>query len=205
MKWGLMRTKKFLPLLTVLMFALAAHAQQSLGDVARKSRSERHPAATVRLEGQAIVIPSDEPSPGDQAKKDGNSSAEAKPDDSKAADAKAPDGKAAGAKDEPKKSATELAQQKVDGWKKKIDTQKQEIATLQRELDIAQREQRLRAAAYYADAGTQLRDPGRFAEDSRKEQGEIDAKKQALEAANQKLADMQEQARKEGVSASPTD
>ena len=40
-----------------------------------------------------------------------------------------------------------------------MDATKQEIAILQRELDVAQREGRLRAAAYYADAGTMLREP----------------------------------------------
>ena len=44
-----------------------------------------------------------------------------------------------------------------------------------------------------------LRDQTKFAEDSRKEQAEIDGKKQALDAAQQKLADLQEQARKTGL------
>ena len=61
--------------------------------------------------------------------------------------------------------------------------QSKEIATLQRELDIAQREAKLRASAYYGDAGTMLRDQARFAEDSRKEQDEINTKKQALDTA----------------------
>ena len=71
---------------------------------------------------------------------------------------------------------------------------------MQRELDIAQREAKLRAAALYGDAGTMLRDQAKFAEDSRKEQDEINTKKQALDAAQQKLADLQEQARKAGLS-----
>ena len=62
-----------------------------------------------------------------------------------------------------------------------------------------ERESRLRAAAYYADAGVMLRDQAKFAEDSRKSQDEINGKKQALEAAQQKLGDMQEQARKAGL------
>lgn len=183
--------KKLLPLLMVLMVSLAARGQESLGDVARKSRSAKRPQATVHLEGQAIVLPSTEPavSEQEQAKREN----ELGPDSKAAAD-----GKTA-------KSAAEQAQQKADDWKKKIDGQKQEIVTLQRELDVVQREQRLRAAAYYADAGTQLRDSGRFAEESRKEQEEIDAKKQALDAANQKLADIQEQARKAGAPAASSD
>ena len=44
-----------------------------------------------------------------------------------------------------------------------------------------------------------LRDQAKFAEDSRKEQDEMNAKKQALDTAQQKLADLQEQARKAGM------
>ena len=44
-----------------------------------------------------------------------------------------------------------------------------------------------------------LRDQGKFVEDSRKQQEEIDAKKQALADAKQKLEDLQEQARKTGI------
>ena len=54
-------------------------------------------------------------------------------------------------------------------------------------------------AAYYADAGTMLRDQGKFMDDSRKQQAEIDAKKQTLTDAKQKLDDLQEQARKTGI------
>ena len=70
---------------------------------------------------------------------------------------------------------------------------------MQRELDIAERESRLRAAAYYGDAGTMLRDQAKFADDTRKEQDEINTKKQSLGAAQKKLEDLQELARKSGM------
>jgi hypothetical protein len=44
-----------------------------------------------------------------------------------------------------------------------------------------------------------LRDQAKFAEDGRKEQDEINTKKQALDAAQQKLEDLQERARKSGL------
>jgi len=44
-----------------------------------------------------------------------------------------------------------------------------------------------------------LRDQGKFAEDTRKEQDEINSKKQALDTAQKKLDDLQEQARKSGM------
>jgi hypothetical protein len=45
-----------------------------------------------------------------------------------------------------------------------------------------------------------LRDQAKYAEDTRKEQAEIDGKKQALDGAQLKLTDLQEQARKAGLS-----
>jgi hypothetical protein len=66
-------------------------------------------------------------------------------------------------------------------------------------LDIAEREARLRAAAFYGDAGTMLRDQAKFADETRKQQDEINGKKQALDAAQQKLEALQEQARKAGM------
>ena len=192
--------KNTISLIVVLMFAAVAGAQ-SLGDVARQTRSEKKAPAVFHVEGQAYPPTADEQAPdksdskADAADKSGGKSA----DEKNAGAAPSPDGKSKD-KDEPKKSPAELAQKKAEDWNKKLDTEKSEISNLQRELDVAQREQRLRAAAFYGDAGTQMRDQAKFAEDSRKQQEEIDAKKQALDAHRQKLGDMQEQARKEGVS-----
>jgi hypothetical protein len=187
--------RNIFPVLIVLVFTAGAGAQ-SLGDAARKSRTEKKAPAVVHVEGEAIPPGALEPATPDQG--------EAKTDAVENGDGKSADVKTATAddksKDDSKKPSAESAGKKPADWNKKLDAGKQEVSTLQRELDIAQREQRLRAAAFYGDAGTQLRDQGKFAEESRKQQEEIDAKKQALDAARQKLGDMQEQARKEGVS-----
>jgi hypothetical protein len=187
--------KKMLPLLIVLILATGAFAQQSLGDIARQARAKKRPnATTVRFDdetnvrgttGQISVVGQEKPS--DQS-----------------ADTKAADSKASDSKDKPKMSMVDAEKQKTEEWSKKVEAQKKEVATLQRELDIVQREQRLRAANYYADAGNALRDPAKFTEDSRKEQEEIDTKKHALDAAQQKLADLQEEARRAGVPSSAT-
>jgi len=171
-------------IMTVMACGAMALAQQSLGEAARQARSEKHPVATIRMEGQSLPQFSDQATPDDTKKNTGQG-----------VDAKAGDNK------EPKKSTTEQLKDKADSWNKKIDAQKKEIVTLQREMDILLREQRLRAAAYYGDAGTRLRDSGKYTEDSRKEQEDIDSKKQALQAAQDKLADLIERARKDGVSA----
>src|SRR5262249_28430422 len=176
--------KKTFSVLVVVMCATLATAQQSLGDVARQARSEKHPVATIRLEGESLP-PISEPDASADTKKAANPETDGKTADDK----------------EAKKSTTELLKEKADGWNKRIDAQKKEIATLQRELDILQREQRLRAAAYYGDAGTRLRDSAKYTEDIRKEQDDIDSKKQSLQVAQEKLAELVERARKDGVSA----
>lgn len=173
--------KKYLPIFVLMLFAASAWAQ-SLGEVARQNRTKKKPSASVRLDDDNMPR---------------TLLANAEPETPKDADKKAAD------KDKDKdKKAADAAAQKTDKLTDQIKAQKEEITKLQRELDIVQREQRLRAAAYYADAGTQLRDQAKFAEDSRKEQAEIDGKKQAINAAQQKLADLQEQARKAGLGSS---
>ncbi len=223
--------KKFLPLVVMCLFAASALAQQSLGDIAREIRAKKRAGSpAVRLDDdttsrKAGPEPTSAPStttaaatPPADAKSADDKSADAKPADDKSADAKPADDKSADAKpadanpadaakekEAAKKDSAETKKQKNEEIKKKIDAVKQEIAILQRELDVAQREGRLRAAAYYADAGTMLRDQTKFAEDSRKEQAEIDTKKEALASAQQKLADLQEEARRAGLPASTTE
>jgi DNA repair exonuclease SbcCD ATPase subunit len=174
-------------LLGATAYAQQASSQQSLGDVARANRARKHASpSAVKLD--------DDTTPRNSTPSSSSESETAKKtSDDKAADAKDSD------KEAPKKDAAEAQKQKNAELKKQIDAQKKEIATLQRELDIAQREARLRAAAFYGDAGTMLRDQTKFAEDTRKEQDEINGKKQALDAAQQKLEDLQEQARKAGM------
>jgi chromosome segregation ATPase len=178
--------KKFLLIFAVCMFVAAAYSQQSLGDVARANRAKKHASSsTVKLDDDSMPH-SSAPSAGSEAEA-------ARKSDDKSAEAKDADQKDA------KKDTAEAQKQKTDALQKQIESEKKEVATLQRELDIAQREARLRAAAFYGDAGTMLRDQAKFAEDTRKEQGEINDKKKALDAAQQKLDDLQEQARKAGM------
>jgi hypothetical protein len=178
--------------LSVLVLSAAAVSQQSLGDVARKARGQQKASASMTFDQDSMSRPSGVVSTVGQEKQE-DATDKSAGQDAKAADTKGADKNTKDQKPEKAKS---------EDWTKKIDDQKKEIATLQRELDILQREQRLRAAAFYGDAGTQMRDQAKFAEDSRHEQEQIDSKKQSLDAAQQKLADLQEQARKAGVSSS---
>ena len=179
--------------LCISMMALQAYSQQSLSDVARKSRATRQANPTARvIDNDIIPASKTPPAPSSDKAKEGDKS-DKKAD---AADEKKADGED---QDKAAPSAAEAEQKKSTDLKKQIESHKKEITQLQRELDVSEREARLRAAAYYADAGTMLRDQGKFAEDTRKQQDEMDAKKQAITDAKQKLEDLLEQARKSGT------
>src|SRR5256885_17117513 len=67
----------------------------------------------------------------------------------------------------------------ADEWKSKIDDQKNEISRLERELNVLQREAQIKAAVFYADSGTQLRDSTKHAAHSRQNQAGRQSKQQA--------------------------
>jgi hypothetical protein len=90
--------------------------------------------------------------------------------------------------------------QKVfDEWKGKIDEQKDSINLVSRELDVLQREYRLRAAAFYADAGNRMRDSKDWDKEDAQYKQDIADKQKAVDDAKQKLEDLQEEARKAGA------
>ena len=89
-----------------------------------------------------------------------------------------------------------------DQWKEKISTQRAQIDLLMREMDVLQREYRLRAAAFYADAGNRLRNSASWDKEDQQYKQQLDQKQRALDDAKQKLDDLQEQARKAGVPSS---
>jgi len=92
--------------------------------------------------------------------------------------------------------------QLYDSWKKKIQDQQGQIDLLTRELDIQNREYRLRAAAFYADAGNRLRNAGTWDKEDSQYKDQIAAKQKQLEEAKQHLEEMQEEARKAGAPSS---
>ncbi len=89
-----------------------------------------------------------------------------------------------------------------DQWQQKINTQQSQVDLLQRELDVDQREYRVRAAAFYADAGDRLRNQTTWDKDDADYKQKIADKQKALDDAKQKMTDMQEEARKSGVPSS---
>ena len=97
------------------------------------------------------------------------------------------------------KQAQEDRQQANEELRGKIKEQQAKIDGLAHELNIDQREYRLRAAAFYGDAGARLRDSAQWDKDDAQYKSEMDSKQQKIDAAKQQLEELQEQARKAGV------
>jgi len=87
-------------------------------------------------------------------------------------------------------------------WEDRLTSQKEQIDLLSRELNVLEREYQIRAAAMYADAGNRMRNEGNWDKQDAQYKQQIADKQKALDEAKQKLEDMQEEARKAGVSAS---
>ncbi len=104
-----------------------------------------------------------------------------------------------------KKSAEDEALQKEKAfkdWRTKIQAQQTQIDMLMRELDVANREYRLRAAAFYADAGNRLRNAGAWDKEDAQYKEQLADKQKKVDEAKKQLEDLQEQARRAGVPSS---
>ena len=174
------RTLLLLAVALVAAFTIVSSAgAQSLGELARQQRQSKRPStARVITNDDISMAPAPAPAAPAEAKSDTADKTEAAP--------------APSTDDKTKLAAS---------FKGKADEQKKNIAQLERELDVAQREYRLKVAVYYADVGNNLRDSKKWAEEDRKQRAELDDRQKAIADAKQKLADIQEQARKAGVSA----
>jgi len=165
--------------------------QSSLGDYARKIRKD--PAAKARPK----VFDNDNLPSEDKLSVVGQASAADAPgaaptDDKNATAAKADD-------DQAKKQAG------WKSWQDKLSGQKDQIDLSTRELDVLQREYQIRAAAMYADAGSRLRNSAEWDKEDADYKQKIADKQKTLDTAKQKLSDMQEEARKDGVPSAMVD
>ncbi len=206
-------------LAALLMIGLAgtlasAQSSDSLGDYARAARKDKKTTAKQfdndnlpKEEKLSVVGQAPEPD-GTDAKADSKSddnSTDAPAQDANAPKSEAQSGAQSG--DSAQKPAAdsddrEAVKKKMnEDWKNKISAQKDKIDLLNRELDVLQREYRLRAAAFYADAGNRIRNAGSWDQEDAKYKQQIDDKQKAVDAAKQQLDDMSEQARKAGVPA----
>ena len=105
------------------------------------------------------------------------------------------------AQDASKPADASDAQKTNDDWKQKIAAQQGKVDLLTRELDVSQREYRLRAAAFYADAGNRLRGSATWDKEDAQYKQQIAQKQKALDDAKKAVDDLKEQARKAGVPA----
>lgn len=175
----------------VLASAMGAAAQsESLGDYARAVRKEKRlPAKKVYTNDNlpttasiSVVGPAPESTEGKPA---------AEPQDEKEKQAQ-----------KESKTAENQAPQDEQRWRDQLAGQKKKIADLEHELDLLQREYKLRIADYYADAGSQLRDQKKWAEEDDKYRADIAEKQKQATEAKAQLQDMEEQARKAGMPSS---
>ncbi len=175
----------------LLASAMGAAAQsESLGDYARAVRKEKRlPAKKVYTNDNlpttasvSVVGPAAESTEGKPA---------AKPQDEKEKQAQ-----------KESKTAETQAPQDEQGWRDQLSAQKKKISDLEHELGLLQREYKLRVADYYADAGSQLRDQKKWAEEDAKYRADIAEKQKQVEEAKARLQDMEEQARKAGMPSS---
>ena len=185
-------TKVFLMAALAGLLAVPLSAQQeSLGDYARQVRKEKadeQPVPAARKFDNDNLPRNDKlsvvgPAPDQAADQRGAEQAAAASDD--------------------KDAAAQQEKAKAEGeWKDKLAAEKQQIDMLARDLDVTEREYRLRAAAFYADAGNRLRNAGAWDKQDASYKQQIAQKQKALDDAKKQLDDMEEQARKAGVPAS---
>jgi hypothetical protein len=206
-----------LGLLLALAGSLAFAQSAPLGDYARQVRKQKQTKAPAAKSYDNDTLPRDEKlsvvgeAPAQTADASaGNSNGEPAPasgDSAAAANAPAGDKADASAQNsaEEKKPADDEQAQKqkmYKEWQTKIQGQQAQIDSLAKEIDLADREYRLRAAAFYADAGNRLRNATAWdKQDAEYKQQMVDRQKK-LEDAKKQLEDMQEQARKAGVPSS---
>ena len=173
---------------------------QSLGDYARSVRKDKTPKPSAVKQYDNDNLPkSDKLSIVGNAEAPKADADTAKPNDEDA-DENAPNAqaKSSAAKDAESNPASDRDKSNRE-WQQKIKDQKNKVDLLSRELDVMQREYKLRAAAFYADAGNRLRSQGEWDKEDASYRQKIADKQNTLNEAKQKLDDTQEQARKAGV------
>ncbi len=180
-----MKGMKHIAIGTLLLLAVSGVSAQSLGDYARAVRKNKPEPSPATRHYDNDNLPAD-----------GTLSVVGPPPASTASTASATTIAASA----PKTAADAAEHQKAaDDWKKKIDQQKEKIDSLSHELDLEQREYRLRAAAFYGDAGTRLRNATQFDKDDAQYKSDVEGKQKAIDDAKQQLSELQEQAQKAGV------
>jgi hypothetical protein len=209
--------------ISIILAALASVAiaqDSSLGDLARQNRKQKGQKAPavkkydndnlplnnkLSVVGQAPTETADATTPatGEEPAPASHDSA-AQPSgtpEGATGDAPAPKPSTADGKKSPGDEQAQK-QQVFKEWQTKIHAQQEQIDMLTREVDVANREYRLRAAAFYADAGNRLRNSGTWDKEDAQFKEQMADKQKKLDDAKKQLEDFQEQARRAGVPSS---
>jgi hypothetical protein len=187
-----MKHMKPMVIATLLLLGIGGAAAQSLGDYARAVRKNKaEPNATSR-QYDNDNLPTNQPLSvvGPPPAADANAAPEAGDAKSKSSDKAAPANPA----------APDAERQKTEEeWKKKLDAQKEKVDSLNHDLDLQQREYRLRVATQYDSEGNRIQNAGQWGKEDAQYRNDTEAKQKALDAAQQELNDLQDQAHKAGV------
>jgi hypothetical protein len=185
-----------------MLVTLAGAQSESLGDYARSVRKDEKPAPAKKYDNDnlptsdkiSVVGNARESSPEDAnaASTPGDSSAQPKDGTTPSTPVTQDAGKPADSSD---------AHKANDEWKQKISEQQAKVDMLTREVDVTQREYRLRAAAFYADAGNRLRNQGAWDKEDAQYKQDLAKKQKALDDAKKAVDDLKEKARKAGMPA----
>ncbi len=187
-------------ILAGMLVTLAGAQSQSLGDYARATRKDKDKKQPVAKQFDNDNLPKTDKLSivGNAAEKPAEEAKDSALQESDRAKAAAEPSKSL--ETTPKDEAAER-EKGYKEWHQKIANQKSQMDLLSREMDVLQREYRLRAAAFYADAGNRLRNQGDWDKEDTAYKQKIAEKQKAVNAAKQQLEDLQEQARKAGVPA----
>jgi hypothetical protein len=186
-------------MVTTLAASTVAAQSPSLGDYARAAKKTQKPA-----KASAKVYDNDNLPKSSSLSVVGRESAADQGADVASQDK---DGDAADKKSEPAMKPGQPAVERetaLAAWKAKLDDQKSQISLLSRELDVLKREHDIKASEFYSNPANRLQNNS-FSTDDAKYKKQIAEKQKALDTANQKLADMQDQARKAGAPSSVTE
>ncbi|HYE26384.1 MAG TPA: hypothetical protein VEG32_14420 [Clostridia bacterium] len=178
-------------LLLFLAAVAAVCGAQSLGDVAREERGrQRTPSKRVYT---------DEDLRSDDKVNGAAAPAAETPADEKADRKEAERPQAAEEEEIAKEEKKASEKLRKDVFRAVIEQQKKSVADITREIDLNEREWKLRASAYYGDAGARLRNERKWVEDEKKHQEEMVKLRLRLDAAKKALDEAQETARKAGL------
>jgi len=187
-----MKHMKPMVIATLLLLGISGAAAQSLGDYARAVRKDKAELSSTSRHYDNDNLPTNQPLSvvGPPPAADAKAAPEAEDAKSKSSEKTATANPAA---------ADAERQKAEEEWKKKLDAQKEKVDSLNHDLDLQQREYRLRVATQYDSQGNRIQNAGQWGKEDAQYRNDSEAKQKAIEAAQQELNDLQEQAHKAGI------